>query len=214
MTRAYWTDASILCDDVIYEASRLKLPQHRLQKLQVLKHRKDRNLCIASWLVLEEALKGFPFYNGDERILVHKNGRIIFADNPHVHFNISHSGDVAMCAVSNCPVGVDVQVERDFDEGICRRFFLPREADFVLNESDPCQKREKFFRIWTLKEAYVKMTGGGLGEFTKFELDLSHGVYCGNVFFEMFDISGCKAAVCMAKPDDIDFKKINIANCL
>ena len=220
MTRVYWTEVFPLCDDAVFEACRQRLPRHRLQKLKKLKNREDQNLSVASWVVLQKALEGFPFYSGDENITIQKNGKISFADSPHVHFNISHSGDVAMCAVSGCPVGVDVQVERDFNEDICYRYFLPREADYVLDETDPCKKKDNFFRIWTLKEAYAKMTGGGLGEFRKFEIDMSRDI-CAvsddsacDGFFEMFDIPGYKAAVCISQTDDIEFKKINIANCL
>lgn len=221
MTRVYWADVSPLCDDTIFEACRQRLPEQRLQKLQKLRHRQDKNLSIASWLVLSEALKGFPNYNGNEDIIIQKNGKIMFADNPCVHFNISHSGDVAMCAVSDVTVGVDVQLICDFKEKICRRYFLPREADFVLKEPDSSKRQSKFFDIWTLKEAYAKMTGGGLGEFRKFEINpackthvRSDGIVA-DVSFRQFDIPGYKTAVCVRSGEkDFDFKRINLIKLL
>lgn len=221
MTRVYWADVSPLCDDVIFEACKQRLPQQRLQKLNKLKYRKDKNLSVASWLVLSEALEGFPHYNGDENIIIRQNGKAVFADNPYVHFNISHSGDVAMCAVSDSPVGVDVQLVCDFKEAICRRYFCPGEADCVLKEPDPCKRQSKFFDIWTLKEAYAKMTGGGLGEFRKFSINISCGIHIksneimGVITFRQFDIPGYKAAVCIGAPEvDFEFKRVNIIKML
>ncbi len=221
MTRIFWADVSPLLDDVIFDTAKSKLPPHRLQKLQKQKFRQDKNLTLASWLVLMEALKGFPSYDGNENITFQKGGKPVFYGNPNVHFNLSHSGQIAICAVSACPVGVDVQLISDFKEEICHRYFAPGEADFVLNEKDPLKRKNNFFKVWALKEAYAKMTGGGLGEFKKFEIDLSGGINvksihgAHDVTFNEFDISGYKAALCVGGAEtDFDFKRINLTKLL
>jgi 4'-phosphopantetheinyl transferase len=72
-----------------------------------------------------------------------------------VKFNLSHSGELALCAVaSDREVGVDVKRVRAVPEmrRIVERFFPGEEA------GDPAA----FFRLWTRREAFVKATGRGL----------------------------------------------------
>ncbi len=76
-----------------------------------------------------------------------------------IRFSLSHSGDLALIAVSRgAEVGVDIeQIRSEFDAaGIARRFFPPQEAAAVA--ADPgC-----FFRLWTRREACLKLLGTGL----------------------------------------------------
>lgn len=80
------------------------------------------------------------------------------------HFNLSHSGDVALLAVTAvAPVGVDVELVRhlpDF-EPIAERFFARGERD-SLRRAAPDDYADAWYRCWTRKEAYIKATGDGL----------------------------------------------------
>jgi 4'-phosphopantetheinyl transferase len=81
-----------------------------------------------------------------------------------IHFNLSHSGDVALYAFSvGRELGVDVERHRPAEkiEGIASRFFSPRECAALQALPDE-QRRELFFRYWTVKEAYLKARGKGL----------------------------------------------------
>ncbi|MFX3681343.1 MAG: 4'-phosphopantetheinyl transferase family protein [bacterium] len=80
-------------------------------------------------------------------------------------FNLSHAGDCALIGVTaGLQIGVDVEaMARTVDEReIVTRFFSTAERaawdDFAASE-----KSTAFFRAWTLKEAYVKARGDGLG---------------------------------------------------
>ncbi len=80
-----------------------------------------------------------------------------------VHFNLSRSGAMGLCAVAyGQDVGADVEWVRPLEgmETLVRRFFSPLEnADWLqLAES---QKLEAFYRYWTCKEAFVKARGEG-----------------------------------------------------
>jgi 4'-phosphopantetheinyl transferase len=89
-------------------------------------------------------------------------------DGPHLEsklmFNVSHSGDVALFAITRGrEIGVDVeQVRRNSDlDAIAPRFFSAHEQA-QLNALAPEQQVEAFFRCWTRKEAYIKARGEGL----------------------------------------------------
>ncbi len=79
-------------------------------------------------------------------------------------FSVSHSGDVAVIAVSGVgPVGVDVEEIRLIPEleSLAARTFAREEAA-ALGACDASERVQAFFRVWTAKEAYVKGIGVGL----------------------------------------------------
>ncbi|MBQ8184617.1 MAG: 4'-phosphopantetheinyl transferase superfamily protein [Lachnospiraceae bacterium] len=89
-------------------------------------------------------------------------GKPYFPDYPQLHFNLSHTRGCVCCALSDSPVGVDVELRRHmkYEERIVGKF-SPREQKAW--EETPKGRREKlFFQLWVLKESYVKALGRGL----------------------------------------------------
>jgi 4'-phosphopantetheinyl transferase len=89
-------------------------------------------------------------------------------------FNLSHTHGCVAVAIAHvrspdlrasCRVGVDVEaLGRDPDvDGIADRYFAPDEVTW-LRQAAGNARRERFFRLWTLKEAYLKATGEGIAE--------------------------------------------------
>ncbi len=93
------------------------------------------------------------------------HGKPFLASTPTLHFNVSHADDMAIYAIaSGSEVGVDIEATtRAVDvDGIARTAFSPAECDaLAIVGSDA--RHSAFFRIWTRKEAYVKLLGDGLG---------------------------------------------------
>lgn len=82
----------------------------------------------------------------------------------HIEFNISHSGDVVLCAVTRTgPVGIDIETTKHMSDlqGFSRRFLAPEEF-FALSRKCFTERNSFFFKLWTLKEAYLKAIGSGL----------------------------------------------------
>jgi 4'-phosphopantetheinyl transferase len=80
------------------------------------------------------------------------------------HFNLSHSGAWVALALSNIgPVGVDVECHERHSrlEAISKRFFSVNEHHLLMTLPEP-QRQQRFFELWTLKEAYVKALGRGI----------------------------------------------------
>jgi 4'-phosphopantetheinyl transferase len=85
---------------------------------------------------------------------------------PELHFNVSHSGDLALLAVtSRRPLGVDVERVRTGHDvpAAARRFFPAAEVD-GLHAAPPQRRGELYGRLWVRKEACVKAAGGRLGQ--------------------------------------------------
>jgi len=90
---------------------------------------------------------------------------LIDAQNKNnIQFNLSHSNNVAILAVSRQhSVGIDIEyAERKVDwQGISKRFFTADEQE-QFRQLTETKQREAFFQIWTRKEAHMKVTGQGL----------------------------------------------------
>ena len=76
-------------------------------------------------------------------------------------FSLSHSGDMVICAVGDKPVGCDIERTAQARKKVAERFFAPEEIEYLRRFSGDTLDRE-FFRLWTMKESYIKMTGEGL----------------------------------------------------
>jgi 4'-phosphopantetheinyl transferase len=81
-----------------------------------------------------------------------------------VCFNVSHSKNTALFAIAhNCDLGIDIEYIRsisDLDQ-LVKRFFSSGEYKIIHSLSGN-KKKEVFFNMWTMKEAYLKATGEGL----------------------------------------------------
>lgn len=89
-------------------------------------------------------------------------GKPYLKEYPDVYFSLSHSGKLAVLAVSDSEVGIDVQEHRGYNEKISKRFFHEEEKKILEAVSDPVEKEILFYKIWTCKEAYIKYTGKGM----------------------------------------------------
>ena len=91
-----------------------------------------------------------------------------------VEFNVSHSGDLYLYALTRgSNVGIDVELMRedtDIDR-LAARYFAPGEVR-RLTDVPAGERRAAFYRCWTRKEAYLKARGCGIsGELDKFEVN-------------------------------------------
>jgi 4'-phosphopantetheinyl transferase len=101
--------------------------------------------------------------------------------SPPLEFNIAHSADLVMMAVSSGrTIGVDTEgmAMRDVDIEALDRYFAPEESAVLLALAPPARRR-RFLELWTLKESYLKATGKGLAialDACRFELPGEHGL--------------------------------------
>ena len=95
----------------------------------------------------------------------HEKPRLVLSPGaPKVFFNVSHSADYAVIAVSrDAEVGVDIEQIRAGQpfQGLARRFYSPGENGW-LESIAPERQAEAFCRIWSVKEAVLKCAGLGL----------------------------------------------------
>lgn len=87
------------------------------------------------------------------------DGKPVFSQRPELHFNVSHSGSLVLCALSDQPVGVDLELIRPRREGLPTYIFKAEELERyrTLGGDWPA-----FYTLWTEKESILKYTGEGL----------------------------------------------------
>lgn len=92
-----------------------------------------------------------------------------YIENGRVCFNVSHSANLKVVAIGNSEVGIDVELLRRVDLSVARRF--TQEEYNYITQTD---SNNRFFEIWTKKEAYLKYKGmgisGGLSSFNVLEM--------------------------------------------
>jgi 4'-phosphopantetheinyl transferase len=88
-------------------------------------------------------------------------GKPFLPRSPDLHFNLSHSGDWACCAIDSMKLGIDVEKMKPIDMKIADRFFSEREAAGLFSKPE-ADRLKCFYDIWTLKESYIKAIGKGL----------------------------------------------------
>ncbi len=92
-----------------------------------------------------------------------KEGKPYLQSKQDIHFNLSHSGDLAQCAIGcHNPLGIDLEAfsERPYS-GIASMMFS-KEENLMLNRMHYTLKPATFFHIWSQKEAFIKAVGLGL----------------------------------------------------
>ena len=135
------------------------LPPERQAKALGCRFDADRARVVgAGWLLRQSLLElGIP--EEAHRFRVDAMGKP-HLEGEQVQFNLSHSGLWAVCAVSDRPVGVDVELPR-CSMDIARRHFHPQELEGV-EQLPPMVQRDQLNRLWTAKEAFLKALGTGI----------------------------------------------------
>ncbi|MDR3291720.1 MAG: 4'-phosphopantetheinyl transferase superfamily protein [Methanobrevibacter sp.] len=106
----------------------------------------------------------------DYIINIDGNGKPFLDNYPNISFNISHSGELVMVGVYDEDIGVDIEKIQNLDySGLSNHFFHLKEHKEIINSENPINT---FFKIWTLKESYVKMKGTGIVDLKSFIVNI------------------------------------------
>lgn len=85
--------------------------------------------------------------------------------NVPLYYNLSHSGDFVLCAVSEQEIGADIQEIRRGDVmRVAERYFAEEELEKLQECHTEAEKSQFLFQLWTKKEAFGKLTGKGIAE--------------------------------------------------
>ena len=176
------TTTDALADEKLYEKAYSLIPEYRKVKVDKMKMRENKLQTVTAGLLLNYAVGKWRnrvneecdsvYYENvdifsvieannqcfDYEIAYNSQGKPYFLSNREIFFNISHSSNYVACVIGDRPVGIDIEKARKGRQNLAKRFFDISEAEWIKE----CDSDQRFFRIWTLKEAYGKATGQGV----------------------------------------------------
>ncbi len=121
--------------------------------------KKRRQFILGKFLLREAVIDNSLSLCMLKSIELNEFGKPYFTDS-NIHFNISHSSDLVVCAISkDMIVGIDIEERRVINIGYFHSCFSRKELEEIYESGDIYSG---FFRYWTIKESILKATGTGL----------------------------------------------------
>ena len=153
----HWADVSSLKDPAHFRHGlSLLRNKERKEKALAFRYENGRALSLGVSLLLEQALREAGITEFELSLEPQGKPALVHQD---LHFSLSHSGTIAVCALSCSPIGADVELIKPLRTQGVLRFLHPDEAAEIQQSEDPALA---FIRIWTRKESYGKRNGTGI----------------------------------------------------
>lgn len=165
----HWMHCNItdFSSDALQQAYACLSPE-RKEHIDRFRRQEDKNRSLAAELLAQKLLR--EHYGIRDAVLHrHSNGQP-YLTGCDLYVSISHSGEKVACALNEAPIGIDIEHIRPVKLNLMRQVCVEEELAYVLaghklQEELPCRNEEilqRFFEIWTAKEAYFKKCGTGI----------------------------------------------------
>ena len=214
MIKVYYANVASFQNEDAFENYSSKIEEERRNKILRTRNSELRVRSLATGVLLHKVICRWLGQEQENTLAFHigyeKGGKPYLLDYPQVHYNLSHSGDYVCCAISEQPVGVDIQKHVDYKEAVAARFFS-QEDNQLLKECNEQERSKLFFQMWCRKESYGKLTGKGLGQsLDKFEIDweqdaaidaTSTSMTPAAYYQELDGLQGYSLCVCYEQPE-------------
>ena len=148
--------------------------------------RDNKNASAAAYELLAHAFRK-EFGTSLPEIKKTSAGKPYFPLRSDVHFSISHAATHVLCALSDRPVGADIESPRNISDRVVRYFSSPEELSFFAP-----------LELWVLKESYIKLIGGNLLMVKTLRFSIEDGKIIlpdKSAAARLYRVSGCTAAI-------------------
>ncbi len=168
----------------------------RQDKIDFYRFEKDKKLSAGAYLLLKKLLSEENITN--PLFKTEKYGKAYISNFENVYFNLSHSGKMVLCAISDREVGVDIEYsDPKIDLNIAKLYFYNGEYESIMNSQNPA---DEFFEYWVLKESYMKYTGLGMNlKLDSFEIKIGDEIKLKNddegLKFNLFNVENYKIGI-------------------
>lgn len=150
------------------------------QKVLAYKNKKDQMLTVAGEMLARRMISTCcNVASADISFEIGSYGKPN-AKQLDVEFNISHSYEMVVCAISDNPVGIDAEKIRPIGTSILRRLCTDIDLEYIFGNNTTTnnipsdfdeQQLHRFYEVWTAKEAYFKCTGTGIKNLKSISMD-------------------------------------------
>ena len=154
------------------EAALREISEQRREQALKFKFEQGQRLCVLAYQLLKLALREAYGITENPLFEYNEHGKPSIVGHPEIFFNLSHCKEAAVCAVSDEPVGVDVESIREYKDGLVHYSMNDEEIRQIESSEHPDRA---FIRLWTMKEATLKLIGTGISNDLKTAID--HQLY-------------------------------------
>lgn len=155
------------------EALRGISEQRREQALK-FKHEQGQRLCVLAYQLLKEGLQQAYSITDNPIFEYNEHGKPSIVGHPEICFNLSHCKEAVVCVISDQPIGVDVESIREYKESLVNYTMNDEEIGQIKSAENPASA---FIRLWTMKEATMKLIGTGISNDMKTVIDTTKYKY-------------------------------------
>ena len=159
--RVYIINTDLLLDPETYTFWYEKMPRYRKNKIDSYKPDSSKRLSLGAGIALDKALGDAKIT--DYEVVLNEHGKPYLRGCEDIFFNLSHSGSMAICAISDRELGADIQQQEAFSDSLIKRIF--DEGEKIYIEGIYREKEEKdraYTKLWTIKESVMKYYSNGL----------------------------------------------------
>ncbi len=221
MIYTYYIDVTQFDDEELFREKCRLLSPYRQQKIAILKHGMDKKRSLGAGIALDHALETYGLREKSAEYEFGEWGKPSLKYQPGIHFSLSHSGDYAICSIGDRAMGNDIELIKPGRLKVADRFFAKEELDWMYEPQDEAEVTERMFRIWTMKEGFLKATGKGislpLGDFAVLVDEAQHKIRVKHSYNAKFyhmkeyaEIPGYRVAVCCEESRDVSYSMIPI----
>ncbi|MCQ2752800.1 MAG: 4'-phosphopantetheinyl transferase superfamily protein [Bacilli bacterium] len=158
--KIYYAKITPLLKEKKYQHYYQQLPRARQKRADAYLKPIDQIRSVAAFTLLLKLLDDQKITYHDQDFRVDRNGKPYLAGQK-IYFNLAHGGDYVIAAISEEKIGVDVESTKREEE-------IDKLTSYVFNRAEQNGYQQShhrsmfFYRIWTLKESYIKCVGKGL----------------------------------------------------
>jgi len=163
--------------DFDLEAALAEISEQRREQALKFKHELGQRLCVLAYQLLKQGLSEVYGLTENPIFEYNEHGKPAIVGHPEIFFNLSHCKEAAVCAISDRPIGVDVESVRAFKDSLVRYTMNDAEIRQIETAED---QAVAFIKLWTMKEAALKLEGTGISK------DMKEALCQENLSFETF----------------------------
>ncbi|MGP7818262.1 4'-phosphopantetheinyl transferase family protein [Niallia sp. 01092] len=140
-----------------------KISKERLFRIKEYRKQEDKIRSVFAELLVRYAVNQFRGCSNQEiKFCTGINGKPQLVLPNNIYFNLSHSGCWVVCVVDNDPVGIDIEKIQEIEMDVAQQIFTQKESQFLKLSKNSLERKKRFFKIWTMKECFLKAIGEGL----------------------------------------------------
>ena len=160
--RLYSMNTAEIGDETDFYKKYNDLSLTRQNKIVSYYYEKDRRLSLGAGMLMDKGLAYYGLREADTCVAYGINEKPYLPDYPYIHFNLSHSENMVVAVFADVEIGCDIEQIQKANILFAKRFFCLSEYNYVLSQPTQRLQCEAFYRLWTLKESFLKAVGAGL----------------------------------------------------